>query len=107
MKNPNVSATLRNEVFDCLFNGVENDLDFVKINDRQYGVLLTDPNGTERYVRIGAIVAEERNDMTARELMGSEIRAYNDTQERKAEKAKAAAEKKAKDEAKRKEATGA
>lgn len=107
MKNPNVSATLRNEVFDYLFNGVENNLNFVKINDRQYGVLLTDANGTERYVRIGAIVAEERNDMTARELMESEIKAYNDTQERKAEKAKASAEKKAKDEAKRKETVGA
>lgn len=107
MKNPNVSATLRNEVFDCLFNGVENNLDFVKINDRQYGVLLTDTNGTERYVRIGAIVAEERKDMTARELMESEVQKYNDTQERKAEKAKAAAEKRAKDEAKRKEKEGA
>lgn len=109
MKNPNVSATLRNAVFDYLFNGVADDLglNFVKINDRQYGVLLTDENGTERYVRIGAIVAEEREDMTARELMESEVQKYNDTQERKAEKAKAAAEKKAKDEARRKEKEGA
>ena len=76
---------------------------FIKINDRQYGIILTDLNGVERYVRVGAIVAEEREDMTARELMESEVAKYNESQEKKAEKAKAKAEKIAKDEARRKE----
>lgn len=96
-----VDTNLRIHVF--------SDLDMVgrpqyqRINDRQYGTIIKDANGVERYVRIGIIVAEEREDMTARELMESEIKKYQDTQERKAEKAKAAAEKKAKDEARRKE----
>ena len=76
---------------------------FIKINDRQYGIILTDLNGVERYVRVGAIVAEEREDMTARELMESEVAKYNESQEKKAEMAKAKAEKIAKDEARRKE----
>lgn len=95
-----VDSDLRNRTFEEL--DIENG-NFVKINDRQYGIILTDLNGVERYVRIGAIVAEEREDMTARELMVKEIADYNNTQTRKAEKAKAAAEKRAKDEAKRKE----
>ncbi len=97
--NTAVNADLRNRVFCDLID----DPCYEKINDRQYGVILTDLNGVERYVRIGAIVAEEREDMTARELMEKEIADYNNTQTRKAEKAKAAAEKRAKDEAKRKE----
>ncbi len=72
-----------------------------KINDRQYGVLLTDANGEQRYVRIGAIVAELREDMTAEELMESEIEAYNQKQADKAEKAKAKEKKIAKDKARR------
>ena len=98
-----VDNGLREQVFDLLFSTPNDDnVDFfVKINDRQYGVLLTDANGVERYVRVGAIVAEEREDMTARELMESEIAAYNAKQEAKAEKAKAKAEKIAKDKAKR------
>ena len=98
-----VDKGLREQVFDLLFSTPNDDnVDFfVKINDRQYGVLLTDANGVERYVRVGAIVAEEREDMTARELMESEIAAYNAKQEAKAEKAKAKAEKIAKDKAKR------
>lgn len=75
--------------------------EFVRINDRQYGCLLIDMNGVTRYVRIGAIVAEEREDMTAEELMQSEINAYQAKQDAKAEKAKAKAEKIAKDKEKR------
>ena len=75
--------------------------EYVRINDRQYGVLLTDLNGHQRYVRIGAIVAEERDDMTAEELMQSEIDAYNQKQADKAEKAKAKEKKIAKDKARR------
>ena len=74
---------------------------FHKINDRQYGCLITDLNGVQRYVRIGAIVAEERDDMTAEELMQSEIDAYTIKQADKAEKAKKKADKIAKDKAKR------
>lgn len=103
-----VDADLRKQVFSDLITDVPTEFDFdnprkeyVKINDRQYGVLLTDLNGVERYVRVGAIVAEERKDMTARELMQSEIALYKDTQKRKAEKEVAKAEKIAKDKAKR------
>ena len=72
-----------------------------RINDRQYGVILTDLNGEKRYCRIPVIVAELREDMTAEELMQSEIDAYQAKQDAKAEKAKAKAEKIAKDKAKR------
>ena len=74
---------------------------FHRINDRQYGILLTDLNGETRYVRIGAIVAELREDMTAEELMQSEIDAYTAKQDAKAEKAKKKEEKIAKDKARR------
>lgn len=96
-----VDADLRSRVFaDAIFD--ENDeITWVKINDRQYGCILTDQNGCERYCRLGVIVAEEREDMTARELMQSEIDAYNAKQTEKAEKAKAKAEKAAKDKAAR------
>lgn len=83
-------ATIRANVF--------NDLDVLnhgwqKINDRQVGILVDDGNGVTRYVRLGVIVAEIREDMTAAELMQSEIDKYNATQ---AEKARKAAERKAK-----------
>ena len=98
----------RDRVFDMLINvsideAIErtDDNPFVKINDRQYGVLLTDLNGHQRYVRIGAIVAEERDDMTAEELMQSEIDTYNQKQTDKAKKAKAKERKIAKDKARR------
>ena len=74
---------------------------FHKINDRQYGCLITDLNGVQRYVRVGAIVAEERDDMTAEELMQSEIDAYTAKQNDKAEKAKKKEEKIAKDKVRR------
>lgn len=94
-----VDKQLREAVFEAILtNEIQN---FVKVNDRQYGVILTDLNGVKRYVRIGAIVAEEREDMTAEELMQSEIAAYEAKQVDKAEKAKAKAEKIAADKAKR------
>lgn len=95
-----VDKDLRERVLDSIYNE-KGDLDFFKINDRQYGVLLTDLNGHQRYVRIGAIVAEEREDMTAEELMISEIETYNAKQEAKAEKAKAKEAKIARDKARR------
>ena len=94
-----VDKALRDEIFLCIMNG-ECD-DFVKVNDRQYGCILTDLNGEQRYVRIGAIVAELREDMTAEELMRSEIEAYTAKQEAKAEKAKAKEKKIAKDKVRR------
>ena len=97
-----VDADLRATVLSDLFDFEQNSKEYKKINDRQYGTILLDLNGVERYVRVGVIVAEEREDMTARELMQSEINLYEDTQKRKAEKAKTKAEKIAKDEAKRK-----
>ena len=82
-----IDKELRTRVLDSIYNE-KGDLDLFKINDRQYGILLTDLNGHQRYVRISAIVAEEREDMTAEELMVTEIEAYNAKQEAKAEKAK-------------------
>lgn len=103
-----VDKDLRDRVFDMLINvsideAMErtDDNPFVKINDRQYGILMTDLNGEQRYIRIGAIVAELREDMTAEELMESEIEAYNQKQADKAEKAKAKEKKIAKDKARR------
>ena len=96
-----VDRNLREDIFSDIFANKELRFDYVKINDRQYGVLITDENGEERYVRIGVIVSELREDMTAEELMQSEIDAYNAKQEVKAEKAQKKAEKIAKDKAKR------
>ena len=109
-----VDKKLRDDVFSDLFTGGSPDCtkseaglaiypenEYHKINDRQWGVILTDANGEQRYVRIGAIVAEQRDDMTAEELMQSEIAAYNQKQADKAEKAKAAEEKAKADKAKR------
>ena len=99
-------AIVDKDLRDAVFTGIlEGDEIFIskmtKINDRQMGVLLTDLNGETRYVRIGAIVAELREDMTAEQLMQSEINAYTAKQDAKAEKAKKKEEKIAQDKAKR------
>ena len=100
-----VDANLRSVVFTEL--DIDN-LNFVKINDRQYGCIIKDLNGEERYIRVGVIVAELREDVTARELMRKEIDDYNAKQAKKAEQSAAKAEKIARDkatrEAKKKEA---
>lgn len=96
-----VDKALRDKIFGMLFDGEETSGSFVKINDRQYGIILVDANGIQRYVRIGAIVAEEREDMTAQELMQKEIDEYNTKQAVKAEREKKRIEKIAKDKAKR------
>lgn len=93
-----VDSTIRSNVFAMLINP---DSGWKKINDRQYGMIVTDLNGVKRYVRLGAIVAEEREDMTAEELMQSEIEAFEQKQADKAEKAKVKEKKIAKDKAKR------
>lgn len=104
-----VDADLRERIFKDLFGSdetpnpvyYESEFPYYKINDRQFGTIITDKNGHERYIRIGAIVAEEREDMTARELMESEIKAYEDKQAEKAEKAAKRAEKAEADKARR------
>lgn len=96
-----VDKTLREGIFHDMFQNDCGMYDYVKINDRQYGVLITDLNGVQRYVRIGAIVAEEREDMTAEELMQAEIDAYNAKQADKEEKAKKKADKAKKDKERR------
>ena len=97
-----IDKGLRDSVFDMLVGPTCPFSDqFTKINDRQYGIIMVDANGVHRYVRVGAIVAEERKDMTAEELMQSEIEEYNAKLEVKAEKEKAKQEKIAKDKARR------
>lgn len=98
-----VDANLRDVIFTDLFDGKSELMTniYIKINDRQYGTILTDKNGHERYVRIGAIVAEERENMSARELMQSEIDDYAAKQAVKTEKAAKRAEKAAADQARR------
>ena len=76
--------------------------DFSKVNDQAYGILLTDQNGVERYVRLRAVVAEVKDDMTAREYMESEVAAYNEKVAAKEAKKKERAEKAKKDAEKRK-----
>ena len=94
-----VDSNIRTAIFKAL--NVADIEGFHKINDRQYGVIVEDVNGDRRYARVGVIVAEMREDMTADELMASEIADYEDKQAKKAERAAARAEKAAKDKAKR------
>lgn len=96
-----VDKGLRDEIFADIIHGYPTDYKYTKVNDRQYGVILTDANGVERYCRVGVIVAEIREDMTAEELMNAEIEEYRMKQEAKAEKAKEKEKKIAEDKAKR------
>ena len=96
-----VDKHLRDMIFGDLIESADTLYPYERINDRQYGIILNDDNGVPRYCRIGVIVAEEREDMTAEELMKSEINAYQEKMNVKAEKAKAKAEKIANDKAKR------
>ena len=90
-----VDSNIRTAIFNAL--NVANIEGFHKINDRQYGCIVEDINGERRYARVGVIVAEQREDVTADELMASEIADYNAKQAAKAERAAARAEKAAKD----------
>lgn len=94
-----VDSAIRSDIFSII--NVANIEGFQRINDRQWGTIITDMNGEQRYARIGVIVAELREDMTADELMASEIADYNAKQAAKEERARARAEKAAKDKAKR------
>ena len=53
-----VDSNIRTAIFNAL--NVANIEGFHKINDRQYGCIVEDVNGTRRYARVGVIVAEER-----------------------------------------------
>ena len=106
-----IDANLRTVVFNAI--GIANIEGFHKINDRQFGCIVEDMNGDRRYIRVGCIVedvngdrryarvgvivAEQREDITADELMASEIADYEDKQAKKAAKAAERAEKAAKD----------
>ena len=97
-----VDSNIRTAIFSAL--NVASIEGFHKINDRQYGCIVEDVNGDRRYARVGVIVAEQREDMTADELMAAEIADYNAKQEAKAKRAAERAEKAAKDKAKREKA---
>ena len=97
-----IDSNIRTSVFTTL--DIANIEGFQRINDRHWGTSVTDGNGVERYVRIGAIVAEVKEDMTAREYMAKEIADYEAAQARKAERAAARKEKAEKDKAKREKA---
>lgn len=97
-----VDANLRTVVFNAI--GIANIKGFHKINDRQFGCIVEDMNGDRRYIRVGCIVAEQREDVTADELMASEIADYEGKQAKKAERAAARAEKAAKDAERREKA---
>ena len=94
-----VDSNIRTAIFNAL--NVANIEGFHKINDRQYGCIVEDVNGERRYARVGVIVAEQREDCTADELMAAEIADYNAKQVKKAEKAAERAAKAEKDKAKR------
>lgn len=105
-----VEKDIRDRVFEEIFAPYVNyQNDFQRINDRQYGCLMFDLNGVQRYVRIGVIVAEDKTEegITAQEYMDSEIKLYQETQRKNAELAEKRAKKaeadKARREAKRKE----
>lgn len=101
MSKAAVDSMIRNDVFNQL--NIATLDGFHKINDRQYGVLVTDAEGHTRYARIGVIVAEEREDVSAEDLMQAEISAYEEKQAEKAKKAAEKAEKIAADQKKREE----
>lgn len=109
-----VDQNLRDRIFTDIFDltsvdGVEanavwsDTAEYRRINDRQWGCILTDANGVKRYCRIGIIVAEEREDLTAEELMAQEIAAHQEKVAAREEKARAKAEKIARDKARREE----
>ena len=94
-----VDENIRNAIFNAI--GIADIEGFYRINARQYGCIVEDINGKRRYARVGVIVAEQREDCTADELMAAEIADYNAKQAKKAERAAERAEKAAKDKAKR------
>lgn len=66
---------LRDRVKDMIKNGQFNGHD---VTNRQLGLIMTDMNGHDRYVRIQIVVTEERDNITPYELMQSEIDKYRE-----------------------------
>lgn len=99
MTKTTVDSMIRKAIFSDL--DLSNREGYEKINDRCFGVLVTDENGVERYARVSVVVAAIREDCSARDLMKAEIDDYNEKQAAKAEKAAARAEKAKRDKAKR------
>lgn len=105
-----IEKDIRDRVFGEIFPSTCNyETDFQRINDRQFGCIMHDLNGTPRYVRIGVIVAEDKTEegISAQEYMQIERKLYEDTQRKNAQtalqRAKKAEADKARREAKRKE----
>ena len=94
-----VDTHLRETAFDML--GINTNEDFEKVNEQTYGIILTDKNGVQRYVRIKAVVAEIKEDMDALTYMESEQAAYKRKVEEKEENARKRAEKAKEDKEKR------
>lgn len=94
-----VDAALREGAFSAM--GMDQNEVFKKVNDQTYGIILTDQNGIERYVRAKVVIAEIKEDMTAREYMEAEQAEYAQKQANKAEEAKRRAEKAKRDKEKR------
>lgn len=80
-----IDSQIRAAIFDEL--NIANIEGFKKINERQFGCLVEDAEGHQRYARVGVIVAEMRDDMTAAELMQSEVDKYEAAQEKKRQQA--------------------
>ena len=95
-----VDANVRARIFEAL--NVANIDGFSKINDRQWGTVIEDETGTQRYVRIGVIVAKASDDITAQEMMAAEHDEYLE-QKKKAEEAVEARKKKAAEDKARRE----
>lgn len=95
-----VDANVRARIFEAL--NVANIDGFSKVNDRQWGTVIEDETGTQRYVRIGVIVAKASDDMTAQEMMTAEHDEYLE-QKKKAEEAAEARKKKAAEDKARRE----
>ena len=100
MSKTAVDKELRTRVLNSIYDA-KDDIDLHKVNECRLGALLTDINDHVRYVRINVVIAEEREDMTAEELMVMECEAFNQKQAEKAEKAKKKEVKIAKDKARR------
>lgn len=99
LSSATIDANLRNAVFsDLEIDTIDN---YSRVNGRAYGTILVDDNGNERFCRVRVEVAELREDMTARELMQSEIDKYNSAQAKKAATIAKNREKAAADKAKR------
>lgn len=94
-----VDTDLRTRAFEAL--NIDSVKGVEKVNDQTVGMILTDKNGVERYVRVKVVIAEIQEDMTAREYMQSEQDVYEEKQAEKKRKAEEKAEKAKRDKEKR------